>query len=112
VDAANTYEPTASPGGRAPHVWLDEGRSLFDTFGFEWTLLRLGTEPPDGTRLVAAARDRGLDLAVVDVPSPEARELYEAPLALIRPDQVVAWRGTDDAAADEVAAVASGHGSS
>lgn len=25
-DAANRYEPSASPGGRAPHVWLDDGR--------------------------------------------------------------------------------------
>jgi 2-polyprenyl-6-methoxyphenol hydroxylase-like FAD-dependent oxidoreductase len=45
-DAANSYEPSASPGGRAPHLWLDEGRSLFDAFGFEWTLLRLGPAPP------------------------------------------------------------------
>jgi 2-polyprenyl-6-methoxyphenol hydroxylase-like FAD-dependent oxidoreductase len=36
-DDAHTYMPTASPGGRAPHLWLDDGRSLFDTFGFEWS---------------------------------------------------------------------------
>jgi hypothetical protein len=47
---------------------------------------------------------------VVDVASPAARELYEAPLALVRPDQVVAWRGFDDADAESVAAVAAGHG--
>jgi hypothetical protein len=93
TDSANTYEPSASPGGRAPHVWLDEGRSLFDTFGFEWTLLRLGPAPPLGHRLVAAARRLNVQLEVVDVASNEVRDLYEAPLALIRPDQVVAWRG-------------------
>jgi 2-polyprenyl-6-methoxyphenol hydroxylase-like FAD-dependent oxidoreductase len=108
-DSANRYEPSASPGGRAPHVWLDEGRSLFDSFGFEWTLLRLGPAPPGGARLIEAARTLGVELEVVDVPSKEVRDLYEAPLALIRPDQVVAWRGSDDAHADAVAAVAVGH---
>jgi len=108
-DSANSYEPSASPGGRAPHVWLDDGVSLFDTFGFEWTLLRLGPAPPDGTGLVDAARRLGIELEVVDVPSKEVRDLYEAPLALIRPDQVVAWRGFDDARADAVAVVAVGY---
>ena len=108
-DAPNRYEPSASPGGRAPHLWLDDGRSLFDTFGFEWTLVRLGPAPPPGDRLVAAARRLGLGLEVVDVPSPAAHDLYEAPLALVRPDQVVAWRGSDDADADSVVAVATGH---
>jgi hypothetical protein len=39
------------------------------------------------------------DMRVVRLPQASLRELYEAPLALIRPDQIVAWRGTsaDDA---------------
>jgi len=109
-DAPNRYEPSASPGGRAPHLWLDDGRSLFDAFGFEWTLLRLCRSPPAAERFLDAARRRGIELVVVDVPSAAARELYEAPLALVRPDQVVAWRGFDDAGADAVAAVATGRG--
>jgi hypothetical protein len=107
-DAPNTYEPSASPGGRAPHLWLAEDTSLFDVLGFEWTLLRLGDAPGPASRFVSVARQRGLDLAVVDVPAAEARELYEAPLALIRPDQVVAWRGASDADADAVLALATG----
>jgi len=35
-----------------------------------------------------------LDVKAVDMP--QARDLYEADLALIRPDQVVAWRGGSD----------------
>src|SRR6185436_902858 len=42
ADAANSYVPTACPGGRPPHLWLEDGRSLYDRFGFEWTLLRMG----------------------------------------------------------------------
>src|SRR3954469_6577422 len=108
-DAANSYEPSASPGGRAPHLWLDEGRSLFDAFGFDWTLLRLGPAAPPGDRLTGAIRRLGLKLEVVAARDPQARDLYEAPLALVRPDQVVAWRGFDDTQADTVAATATGH---
>jgi 2-polyprenyl-6-methoxyphenol hydroxylase-like FAD-dependent oxidoreductase len=109
-DLPNVYEPSASPGGRAPHLWVADDRSLFDTFGFEWTLLRLGPTPPAAERFVQAARRSRLDLEAVDVPSTEARDLYEAPLALIRPDQTVAWRGFSDADADVVVAVATGKG--
>jgi 2-polyprenyl-6-methoxyphenol hydroxylase-like FAD-dependent oxidoreductase len=107
-DSANRYEPSASPGGRAPHLWLGEDRSLFDTFGFEWTLLRLGPAPPVADRLVRAARQARIDLEVVDVRSDEARHLYEAPLALIRPDQIVAWRGFSDSEAEAVVAAVTG----
>ena len=100
-DAANTYAATACPGGRAPHLWLADGRSLYDTFGFEFTLLRLGAKAPDVTSFIAAAKAQSVPLAVVEVASDEARDLYAADLALIRPDQIVAWRGnsSDDAAA-------------
>jgi hypothetical protein len=105
----NTYVATACPGGRAPHLWLDDGRSLYDAFGFEFTLLRLGRNAPDAAPFVAAARASGVPLTVVDVASDEARDLYAASLALIRPDQIVAWRGnTADDAAD-VLRKATGH---
>ena len=76
-DAAGTYVPFASPGGRAPHLWLTEDRSLFDAFGFEWTMLRLGTAPPVAQGFVNSAQRRGLGLKLVDVSTAEARELYE-----------------------------------
>ncbi|HEY9531257.1 MAG TPA: hypothetical protein VIQ55_07700, partial [Burkholderiales bacterium] len=84
------------------------GRSLYDGFGFEWTLLRLSRNP--GSRLVEAARRRGLQLEAFDLASAEARDLYAADLALIRPDQIVAWRGNDDSTADTVIATVTGHG--
>jgi 2-polyprenyl-6-methoxyphenol hydroxylase-like FAD-dependent oxidoreductase len=101
-DAADTYTPTASPGGRAPHLWLDDGRSLFDTFGFDWTLLRIGSHAPSGERLRQAAGQVGMPLEVVEIASERLRALYEAPLALIRPDQIVAWRGHGDDDAESV----------
>ncbi len=101
-DAANTYVPTACPGGRAPHAWLDGEMSLFDTFGFEWTLLRFGPDAPDGEVFRDAASALGADLRIVTAPA-NLRDLYEADLALIRPDQVVAWRGNAVSSADAAA---------
>lgn len=100
-DAANLYVPSACPGGRAPHLWLSAEQSLYDLFGFEWTLLRL-SDRADGRRIIAEAADAGLDLKVVDLRRDEARDLYQADLALIRPDQVVAWRGNSDDTAAEI----------
>jgi len=85
------YLPSATPGGRAPHVWLPDGRSLFDAFGSGFTLLRFAGD--QGGELDQAAALRGLPLRIVDVPGSAARDLYERDLALIRPDQYVAWRG-------------------
>ena len=92
-DRANEYIPSAVPGGRAPHAWLADGRSLYDTLGFEFSLLRLGPNAPDGAGFAKAAAARRVPLTVVERPEAGLRDLYEADLALIRPDQIVAWRG-------------------
>ncbi|HXQ50332.1 MAG TPA: FAD-dependent monooxygenase [Stellaceae bacterium] len=91
------YRPSSVPGGRAPHVWLGRGRgigdSLFDQLGRGFTLLCLGARPPDTRALAGAAARRGIDLAVLHRADAAARALYERDVALIRPDQHVAWRG-------------------
>jgi 2-polyprenyl-6-methoxyphenol hydroxylase-like FAD-dependent oxidoreductase len=109
-DDPNVYLPTASPGGRPPHAWLADGRSLFDLFHTEWTLLVLGDDAPDVAAFEHAARALGLDLQVVRLAHASLRALYEAPLALIRPDQIVAWRGADATDAPRVLAQVTGHG--
>jgi 2-polyprenyl-6-methoxyphenol hydroxylase-like FAD-dependent oxidoreductase len=91
-DAANVYVPTACPGGRAPHAWLEDGISLYDLFGFEWTLLRFDETLSDAARPGEAARAFGADLKLITLPR-RLRDLFEADLVLIRPDQIVAWRG-------------------
>jgi 2-polyprenyl-6-methoxyphenol hydroxylase-like FAD-dependent oxidoreductase len=108
-DSANTYVPTACPGGRAPHIWLSDGQSLFDTFGSEFSLLRLGPHPGDATQFVAAAKALSVPLTVVDVASEEACELYDADLALVRPDQIIAWRGDEHVNPVSVLRQAAGH---
>jgi 2-polyprenyl-6-methoxyphenol hydroxylase-like FAD-dependent oxidoreductase len=96
-DTYDEYVPSGVPGGRAPHLWLDDARvmgsSLFDRLGPGFTLLRLGTGAGATDTLENAARKHGIPLTVLDIAIPEARALYGRDLALIRPDQYIAWRG-------------------
>jgi hypothetical protein len=86
------FTPSTVPGCRVPHLWLDDGRSVYDALGPGYTLLRI--DPSADTRgLEQAARQRNVPLAVLDVASREAAGLYDRKLVLARPDQHVAWRG-------------------
>jgi 2-polyprenyl-6-methoxyphenol hydroxylase-like FAD-dependent oxidoreductase len=101
-DTPNIYLPNSCPGARAPHFWLDPEVALYDRLGPEFTLLRLGGGAADTASIEAAAARRGVPLTVLDAPSDRARDLYGVDLALIRPDQHIAWRGNrapDDALA-------------
>lgn len=108
-DVPNDYVPTACPGGRPPHLWLEDGGSLYDRFGFDWTVLRIGETAPSAQGFVDAAARREVSLEVVEVVHPDARALYGADLVLIRPDQIVAWRGASAADAKAVLAQALGN---
>src|SRR5262245_7038026 len=90
-DAADTYVPSARPGARAPHVWLGDGRSILDLFGRGFVLLRLAGAQ-SGADLEAAAAARGVPLTTWTLNEPEAAQLYQNRLVLIRPDGHVAWR--------------------
>jgi 2-polyprenyl-6-methoxyphenol hydroxylase-like FAD-dependent oxidoreductase len=108
-DAANVYTPTATPGGRAPHVWLADGRSLYDAFHPEFTVLRLGPHAPDAAPFEKAAAELAMPLGSLALPESGVRDLYGADLALIRPDQIVCWRGNDCDEASTVLRRAAGH---
>jgi hypothetical protein len=110
-DAPFTYRPTACPGGRAPHLWMPDRSSLFDHFGRGFTLLLLNGATSNESRTVeAAAARRGMPMKLLAIAMDEARELYGASMALIRPDQHVAWRGNRlPADPDALLATVTGH---
>lgn len=103
TDDAYDYVPTARPGSRAPHVWLNDGSALCDRFAPGFTLLRMD-ESRAADDLVSAAGERGVPLTVVDLDEDGVRQRYEAGLALIAPDGHVVWRG-DAAPADSTALI-------
>lgn len=88
------YLPSAHPGCLAPHLWLADGSSLYDHFGAGFTLLStVGELDDEAAGLIAAAAARGLPLTLLQPAEPRLKARYGARLALIRPDQHVAWRG-------------------
>ena len=80
------------PGARAPHLFLRDGRSLYDAFGPGYTLLRFDPAV-DVARLLCAAEGRGVPLALDDLALSDANGAYAEKLVLARPDQHIAWRG-------------------
>jgi 2-polyprenyl-6-methoxyphenol hydroxylase-like FAD-dependent oxidoreductase len=88
------YTPSTVPGCRTPHFWLPDGRSLYDSMGPWYTLIRFDANV-DVSALVQAAADERVPLEVLDVPLHELPSPYRHRLLLSRPDQHVAWRGDE-----------------
>lgn len=87
------FTPSTAPGCRAPHLWLADGRSLYDAFGPGYTLLRFDPQV-DVQPLLAAAQARRVPLTVLDVQARgDIPPAYRHKLVLCRADQHVAWRG-------------------
>jgi 2-polyprenyl-6-methoxyphenol hydroxylase-like FAD-dependent oxidoreductase len=92
--ADGSFAPSSRPGCLAPHFWRADGRSLYDLFGADFTLLcGPGAPEADVEKARAAAAERGLGLTVIHLTAEEAMQHYPRCLTLIRPDQYVAWRG-------------------
>ena len=67
----NSYTPSTVPGCRTPHFWCEDGRSLYDAMGPEFTLLRFDPAV-DVAALEAAARLRGVPLKILDIERPDS----------------------------------------
>lgn len=88
-----SFTPSTVPGCRAPHFWLDDGRSLYDVLGAGYTLLRFDGGV-DAAPLVAAAKAARLPLQLIDLQGQSAvPAAYRHKLVLCRSDQHVVWRG-------------------
>ncbi|MGE4430999.1 MAG: FAD-dependent monooxygenase [Sphingobium sp.] len=107
---ARDYVPSAAPGALAPHRWLDDGQSLYDLFGADFTLLVMNeAAAQEAEAIVRDAQEAGIPLTLLSLPQAGLEELYEARMALIRPDQHVAWRG-DHRPARAILEQITGHG--
>ncbi|MFJ8844810.1 FAD-dependent monooxygenase [Streptomyces cyaneofuscatus] len=93
-------ERTARTGARLPHVFLDDGTSLYDALGTGLTLLVLERGTSESA-IEEAARARDVPLTVVDLSEANGRDDYAARLGarlvLVRPDQAVGWLGDEPA---------------
>jgi len=86
------YTPSTAPGCRTPHLWLEDGRSLYDAVGPDYTMLRFDVGADVGP-LMSAAAQAGVPVALLDVRAADVSGVYRHKLVLNRPDGHVAWRG-------------------
>src|SRR5260370_41442720 len=75
------FSQSTVPGCRTPHLWLRDGRSLYDALGPDFTLLRFDPAVEVGGLLAAAAK-HGLPMTVLDVDGNEAAGAYPPKLLL------------------------------
>ena len=94
--------PSASPGSLLPHAWLDATTSLYDLLGSGFTLL------VDRDSLGGAAAGQAYAAVLADQHGTPMTTHWQAAAVLVRPDQHVAWRGTDPAGAAAAIGVAAG----
>lgn len=107
-DPVSEYSPTARPGSRAPHCWLDTesgGVSTIDLFDRDFVLI---TDCCDAGWWSAAAQvaAEGVPLHCVQPRAEEWAELYGVEpggAVLVRPDGHVAWRARSAARSDQAA---------
>lgn len=105
-DDPSQLVPSTWPGMRAPHAWMQDGRSTLDLFGQGFVLIRCtgnggAREPGEAQRLLDAAAAVGMPMRLVDIEEAAIVALYSRRFVLVRPDGHVAWRGDhipDDAA--------------
>ncbi|MHB8630830.1 MAG: FAD-dependent monooxygenase [Candidatus Limnocylindria bacterium] len=92
------YVPCATPGCRAPHIWLDrsEGRrSTLDLWGPHFTLLTNAGGSAWISAVERIERTASLPLRAVECGDPAWADAYgvgPAGAVLVRPDGYVAWR--------------------
>lgn len=87
------FTPSTVPGCRVPHVWLDDGVSLYDRIGDGFAVLR-SESIVDVKPFLHAFEQAGVACALVDLPE-DARAVYDHALVVSRPDQHVGWRGNE-----------------
>lgn len=83
--------PTCYAGARLPHVWLDDGGSLFDLLGPEFSLISIGDHDTDA--FVDVANRYKMPLTVVRLPDQRPLDVLDRKLIIVRPDQHIAWSG-------------------
>jgi 4-hydroxyisophthalate hydroxylase len=86
---------TARPGHHLAPCRLSSGRNVFEELGTGFTLLAFGDDERAARAFTRASAVVGVPLTVVRDSYAAQRRSYGAPLVLIRPDQYVAWTGTE-----------------
>lgn len=86
------WQQSSYPGDRAPHAWLEPGKSTLDLFGQKFVLMCF--DSPQGVdTLEKVCQQKQVPFTSQYINNPEIAKLYDRPYVLVRPDGHVAWRG-------------------
>ena len=91
-DDPHQWKQSSYPGCRAPHAWLEPGKSTLDLFGHGFVLMCFDSLQEVET-FVKVCQEKGVPLTSQHIDNPEIAKLYERAYVLVRPDGHVAWRG-------------------
>ncbi|RTE70052.1 hypothetical protein BHE90_015556 [Fusarium euwallaceae] len=90
----HSYLPTTWPGSRAPHVFLNDGKSIFDRLGPDFSLVEFKDQDIGSDLIAKAAKGLGVPVTCVTLTGEaNAAKIWERRLVLVRPDGHIAWRG-------------------
>lgn len=104
------YVQTGRPGARAPHAWLEDGRSTLDLFGNEYTIVAFeDANHSEIENLHRALIKIGAPVVVRHINDQKIAALYGGAIVLVRPDGHVCWRGAVLTDPDKVAATVTGN---
>jgi 2-polyprenyl-6-methoxyphenol hydroxylase-like FAD-dependent oxidoreductase len=92
------YVPTTMPGARLPSAFLRDGTALYDRLGPWFTLVNFGAT--DVAPFTAAAVRAGVPLQVLSLDEGALAPVYGRDAFLVRPDQHIAWRGSEASVSD------------
>ncbi|MDC4992360.1 FAD-dependent oxidoreductase [Acinetobacter baumannii] len=90
----NAFVSSTVPGCRTPHFFLENGASLYDCLGPEYTLLCFDSAVPES--FISTAAEYGFPITILNLPDiteEQAALGYKTKYVLTRPDQHTAWRG-------------------
>jgi 2-polyprenyl-6-methoxyphenol hydroxylase-like FAD-dependent oxidoreductase len=92
-----SFTESTVPGCRAPHFWLENGKSLYDDFGDGYTLLSFDKLSLDKNNEVSplenAMSAKQVPLTVLPINATKIPASYTNKFVLCRTDQHIVWRG-------------------
>lgn len=92
-DVPQEWQQNSYPGCRAPHAWLESGKSTLDLFGHGLVLLNFKNQ--EVTNLEKVCEEKNVPLRAYSIDNSAIAQVYEKSYVLVRPDGHVAWRGDE-----------------
>ena len=86
------YKQSTKVGARAPHVWIEPGKSTLDLFGKYFVLVLSNSADINiANQFKSIAIELKIPLQILELNNPTTQAVYDRPYVLVRPDGHIAW---------------------